>query len=53
VSTNQQLHEDDIPMQRQACRAFADTHGWTITKELYEKGISGFKTPTRDRRILQ
>lgn len=53
VSTNQQLHENDIPMQRQACRAFADSHGWTIVKELYEKGISGFKTPICDRRVLQ
>lgn len=53
VSTSQQLHENDIPMQRQACRAFADSHGWTIVKELYEKGISGFKTPTCDRRVLQ
>lgn len=53
VSTNQQLHEDDIPMQRQACQEFADTHGWIIIKELYEKGISGFKTPTMDRWVLQ
>lgn len=53
VSTTQQLKEDDIPMQRQACREFADMHNWTIIKELYEKGISGFKTPTRDRKILQ
>lgn len=53
VSTNQQLHEDDIPMQRQACREFADARGWVIVKELYEKGISGFKTPTCDRRVLQ
>lgn len=40
-------------MQRQACREFANTHGWTIIKEFYEKGISGFKTPTSDRRVLQ
>lgn len=53
VSTNQQLHEDDIPMQRQACREFADARGRAIAKELFEKGISGFKTPTCDRRVLQ
>lgn len=53
VSTNQQLHENDIPMQQQACREFANTHGWSVTKEFYEKGISGFKTPTCDRRVLQ
>lgn len=53
VSTAQQLKEGDIPMQRQACQKFADTRGWTIIKELYEKGISGFKTPTQDRKVLQ
>lgn len=53
VSTNQQLQEDDIPMQREACREFAATHGWTIVKEFYEKGISGFKTPICDREELQ
>lgn len=53
VSTSQQLYEDDIPMQRQACREFAAAHDWVITKEFCEKGISGFKTPTADRRVLQ
>ena len=53
VSTTQQLKEDDIPMQRQACREFAETRGWIVVKELYEKGISGFKTPTCDRQVLQ
>ena len=53
VSTVQQLHKDDIPMQRQACQEFAAARGWKIIKEFYEKGISGFKTPTADRRVLQ
>lgn len=53
VSTILQLHEDDIPMQRHACREFAADRGWKIIKEFYEKGISGFKTPTADRRVLQ
>ena len=53
VSTVQQLHKDDIPMQRQACQEFAAARGWKIIKEVYEKGISGFKTPTADRRVLQ
>lgn len=53
VSTNHQLHEDDIPMQRQVCQEFADARGWGIVKEFYEKRISGFKTPTCDRRVLQ
>lgn len=53
VSTSLQLCENDIPMQRQACREFANAREWTIIKELYEKGISGFKTPTQDRKVLQ
>ena len=40
-------------MQRQACREFAAARGWKIIKEFYEKEISGFKTPTADRRVLQ
>lgn len=53
VSTGQQLYEDDIPMQRQACHEFGESNGWTIVKELYEKGISGFKTSIADRKVLQ
>ena len=37
VSTVQQLHKDDIPMQRQACQEFAAARGWKIIKEFYEK----------------
>lgn len=53
VSTSKQRYGDDIPMQRQACQEFTDAHGWTIINEPYEKGISGFKSPTRDRQVLQ
>lgn len=53
VSTVQQLHEDDIPMQRQACREFAATRGWKIIKDFCEIGISGFKAPSANRRVLQ
>ena len=28
--------KDDIPMQKQACREFADSHGWVIVKEFEE-----------------
>ena len=46
VSTVQQLHEDDIPMQRQACREFAAARGKSILYELivcagYVCGIAG------------
>lgn len=53
VSTNHQLLEDDIPMQRQACHEFAEAHGWAIIQEFYERGISGFTTPTAARNVLQ
>ena len=29
--------KDDIPMQKQACREFADSHGWVIVKEFEVK----------------
>ena len=38
VSTKGQVDHDDIPMQRTACRAFAEKNGWTICKEFLEKG---------------
>lgn len=45
VSTKKQvdLVKDDIPMQRIACREFAERQGWTVVIEKEEKGISGFK----------
>ena len=41
--------KDDIPMQKQACREFADSHGWVIVKEFEEKGVSGFKISAKNR----
>ncbi|BAL00701.1 hypothetical protein OBV_35020 [Oscillibacter valericigenes Sjm18-20] len=29
VSTLGQVEKDDIPMQKQCCRKFAETQGWT------------------------
>ena len=45
--------KDDIPMQKQACREFADSHGWVIVKEFEEKGVSGFKISARNRDAKQ
>lgn len=53
VSTNQQLQENDIPMQRQACHEFANEKGWSIEKEYYEKGVSGFKLSAEKRDAIQ
>ena len=51
VSTKQQVSvEDDIPMQKNACREFAKKHiDWEITRELFEKGVSGWKIKAKDR----
>lgn len=53
VSTEHQLLKDDIPMQRHACRQFAEDMRWFIIKEFYEKGVSGYKTATQDRDMLR
>ena len=55
VSTKKQVdrQKDDIPMQRIACQNFAKEKGWVITKEFYEKGVSGFKVSAKDRDAIQ
>ena len=55
VSTKKQVdkQKDDIPMQREACRDFAERMGWTIGKEFLEKGVSGFKVSANDRDAIQ
>ena len=53
VSTEKQLDKHDIPMQSRECRAFAEKKGWSIEKEYYEKGVSGFKIPTEKRDAIQ
>ena len=50
VSTLGQVDHDDIPMQRLACREYAETHkDWTIIKEISEKGVSGYKVSAANR----
>lgn len=53
VSTKGQVEKDDIPMQRQVCQEYAKERDWTITREFYEKGISGFKVSAKDRDAVQ
>ena len=54
VSTTGQVEKDDIPMQKQFCREFVSCHpDWHIEKELYEKGVSGFKLSAKDRDAVQ
>jgi len=53
VSTKGQVDKDDIPMQRLACKEFAQVQGWKIEKEFSEKGVSGYKVATKDRDVVQ
>ena len=59
VSTKKQVdkndkNENDIPMQKTACRDFASgQQDWTILKEFSEKGISGYKVSADDRDAIQ
>ena len=53
VSTLGQVDKDDIPMQKQRCREFAQLQGWTIVREFSEKGISGYKVSAKDRDAIQ
>lgn len=58
VSTTKQVDHDeqnqaDIPMQRKACRKFAEQMGWIIVGEEQEDGVSGFKVSANDRDKLQ
>ncbi|MGG2109668.1 recombinase family protein [Lysinibacillus pakistanensis] len=51
VSTKQQVGtEDDIPMQEKACHDYVKGKGdWEITKELFEKGVSGWSKRADER----
>lgn len=53
VSTKGQVEKDDIPMQKQKCREFAEMNGWEIVEEFSEKGVSGFKVSAKDRDAIQ
>lgn len=53
VSTLMQVDENDIPMQKNACRSFIDRMpGWVLAEEYYEKGVSGYKNKSEDRDVL-
>ena len=53
VSTKGQVDHNDIPLQKQECHEFAKRMGWTICKEFYEKGISGYKISANNRDAIQ
>ena len=55
VSTKGQLleNQNDIPMQKTACRRYADEHDFEIIKEFQELGVSGFKVSAKKRDAMQ
>ena len=53
VSTKGQVDHDDIPMQKIECRKFCAQHGWRITLEKAEKGVSGSKVSATKRDAIQ
>lgn len=54
VSTLMQVEEDDIPMQRRACKEFIEKMpNWKFVKDYCEKGVSGYKKKAVDRDKLQ
>ena len=53
VSTTGQVDHDDIPMQKIACRKFAQQQGWRVVMEKAEKGVSGSKVSASKRDVIQ
>ena len=54
VSSKQQLHDDDIPMQRaETMRYITNQRDWQFDKEYIEKAVSAYKNSVEDREILQ
>lgn len=54
VSSRQQLHDNDIPIQRAEAEQFISKHAdWVFDKEYLEKGISAYHNGVEDREVLQ
>lgn len=54
VSSKQQLHDDDIPIQRGELQAYIDRReDWVFDKEYMEKAVSAYKNGLKKRTILQ
>lgn len=53
VSSKQQLHDDDIPIQRAEIADFiARQPGWEFDREYIEKAVSAYKNSVQDREVL-
>lgn len=54
VSSKQQLHDDDIPVQRaEAEQYIAKRPDWIFDKEYIEKAVSAYKNNVEEREVLQ
>ncbi len=54
VSSKQQLHDDDIPVQRAEAESYiAKQPDWVFDKEYIEKAVSAYKNGVEDREVLQ
>lgn len=53
VSSRQQLHDDDIPVQRaEAAQYISGRPDWKFDKEYIEKAVSAYKNSAKDREVL-
>lgn len=54
VSSKQQLHDDDIPVQRaEAEQYIAKRPDWVFDKEYIEKAVSAYRNNVEEREVLQ
>lgn len=54
VSSKQQLHDDDIPVQRAEAKSYiAMRPDWKLDSEYIEKAVSAYKNGVQDREVLQ
>ena len=53
VSSKQQLHDDDIPLQRAEAMHYIESQpDWVFDKEYIEKAVSAYKNTVNDREVL-
>lgn len=53
VSSKQQLHDDDIPIQRAEAEQFISKQpDWEFDREYIEKAVSAYKNTVQDREVL-
>lgn len=54
VSSKQQLHDDDIPVQRAEAKQYiAKRSDWEFDREYIEKAVSAYKNHVEEREVLQ